>query len=111
VARSPTEPDRFVVLAVADNGRGVPKADQMRLFQKFMQVSAGEGPVQGTGLGLSIAKALVELQGGQIWFESAEGRGTIFYFTLPVFVAPAAAPAPSPAPPPAPWWKRLFGLG
>jgi PAS domain S-box-containing protein len=108
VFRSPTDPDRWIGLSVADNGPGIAKADQARLFQAFMQViSGGDRPVGGTGLGLVISKALVQLQGGQMWFESFEGRGTIFSFTLPVY-RPPVEKAP---PPPRPWWKRLLGLG
>jgi signal transduction histidine kinase len=85
-------PDKFVrigwkqkngatVFTVEDNGIGVPEKSQKDLFGKFKRGSNVAG-VQGTGLGLSIVKGIVEAHGGKIWFESENGRGTTFYFTL-----------------------------
>ncbi len=97
-----------VVFSVRDTGCGIPAADQQRVFEKFTQV-ANPMSIGGTGLGLPIAKSMVELQGGRMWLESAEGAGSTFHFTLPLYVlqgAPAAAAASAPRP----WWKRLLGL-
>lgn len=105
-AVAPADVDRFVTFAVRDNGCGIPAADRERVFEKFAQVN-NPANVGGTGLGLPIAKSMVELQGGRMWLESAEGKGTVFYFTLPIYV-PAGAPAP--AVDERPWWKRLLGL-
>ncbi|MDE2237060.1 MAG: PAS domain S-box protein, partial [Elusimicrobia bacterium] len=66
---------RFVEFAVSDTGPGIPKKDQERVFEKFIQIAAGEMHVGGTGLGLAIAKALVHLHGGKMWIESEEGHG------------------------------------
>lgn len=107
VAALPHEADRFVTFAVRDNGCGIPRADRQRVFEKFAQVN-NPASVGGTGLGLPIAKSMVELQGGTMWLESEEGKGTVFYFTLPVHT-PEAAPAAAPPEPEKPWWKRLFG--
>ena len=104
---APHESDRFVTLAVRDTGCGIPLADRARVFEKFAQVNSPAN-VGGTGLGLPIAKSMVELQGGRMWLESEEGRGTVFYFTLPVYVPPSAPPAPPE--PERPWWKRLLGI-
>lgn len=105
--------ERFIQYAVTDTGPGIPKNEQKRIFEKFVQIASGEMNVTGTGLGLSIAKALIHLQGGKMWVESEEGRGATFFFTLPVYtVARAATPAPEPAKATAarkPWWKRLLG--
>jgi signal transduction histidine kinase len=106
----------FVECAVSDNGPGIPKAEQQRVFEKFAQIAAGESHVGGTGLGLSIAKALVHLQGGRMWIESEPGQGATFLFTIPVHmaqVAEASAARPKPAQTSAkgaPFWKRLLGL-
>lgn len=72
-------------IAVSDTGTGIPIDKREAVFQEFEQV---DGTTQrkfaGTGLGLSISKRLVELHGGKMWFESELGKGTTFYFTLPV---------------------------
>ncbi|MDX6770791.1 MAG: ATP-binding protein [Elusimicrobiota bacterium] len=103
----------FVEFAVSDTGPGIPKAEQARIFEKFVQIAAGEMHVGGTGLGLSIAKALVHLQGGKMWVESDGATGSTFLFTLPVHVAAAAEVAQvrtkAPDAKPTPWYKRLFG--
>ncbi|MFC1997374.1 GAF domain-containing protein, partial [Chloroflexota bacterium] len=74
-----------VRIAVRDTGIGMTPEDQTNIFTKFFRSEdpkAREAP--GTGLGLSITRNLVELQGGKIWFESDYGKGTTFYFTIPV---------------------------
>jgi two-component system phosphate regulon sensor histidine kinase PhoR len=85
---------------VRDPGVGVPRADLVRIFERFYKVDRarvrGRG---GTGLGLSIARHVVESHGGRIWAESEDGSGSTFIFTIPV--APqgaAAATADSEAP-------------
>jgi PAS domain S-box-containing protein len=108
---SSTGGEKSVEYAVTDTGPGIPKAEQKRVFEKFVQIAAGEMHAGGTGLGLSIAKALVHLQGGKMWLESDEGKGATFLFTLPVYVAPREAALAAPPPAPAlPWWKKLLGL-
>jgi len=74
---------------VKDSGIGIPKDRQLPIFDRFIQADiAGEMAYQGAGLGLSISKAYVELLGGKIWVESQEGKGSIFYFTLPYLTKP-----------------------
>lgn len=76
---------RLVLSMVRDHGLGISPEDQTKIFQKFFRsedAKVRENP--GTGLGLNITKYLVEIQGGQIWFESQLGVGTTFYFTIPV---------------------------
>lgn len=74
-----------VLFSVKDNGIGIPKRQQGQVFGKFFR---GDNAVRfssdGTGLGLYIVKHLIDLLGGNIWFESEENKGTTFYFTLPV---------------------------
>jgi hypothetical protein len=69
---------------VKDTGIGIPKERQMAIFERFTQADiSNKMASQGAGLGLSISKAYVEMLGGKIWVESEEGKGSIFYFTLP----------------------------
>ena len=72
-------------VAVIDTGPGIAAEDHSRIFEEFQQVdSSSTRKKGGTGLGLSISKKIIELHGGRIWVESELGRGTVFYFTLPV---------------------------
>ncbi|MBI4297670.1 MAG: GAF domain-containing protein [Chloroflexi bacterium] len=78
--------DTYILISVTDNGPGIPVIDQDRIFNAYYRNSAadGKGANQSSGLGLSIAKYLAELHGGRVWLESEVGRGTTFYFTLPL---------------------------
>lgn len=73
-----------VEIRVADEGIGIPAADQSRLFQAFYR-AGNVGSTKGTGLGLSISQQVIELHGGNISFESVEGKGSIFIISLPLF--------------------------
>jgi PAS domain S-box-containing protein len=84
VLRAAPEGDA-VRITVADNGRGIPREDLPRLFDRFWRGGGKEGA--GAGLGLAICKGIVEAHGGRIWVESSDGEGTAFHFTLPVAAA------------------------
>ena len=74
-----------MVVSVIDSGTGIAPEDQEKLFQPFMQVDGSlTRKSGGTGLGLSICRALVEMHGGRIGLESQVGKGSRFYFTLPI---------------------------
>jgi signal transduction histidine kinase len=75
--------DRHIKMNVSDTGCGISEEHLPKIFDKFYRVQPGSGPVAGSGLGLAIAKGLIELHGGTIGVESAPGKGTTFYFTLP----------------------------
>ena len=78
--------DNFVV-SVSDTGPGLSEADKQMIFEEFHQVDGSSTRKKGgTGLGLSIAKRIVEMHGGRIWVESTVGKGSTFWFTLPVRV-------------------------
>ena len=83
---------------VVDTGPGIPLEAQERIFDEFRQADATVSHTHGgTGLGLAISRKLVELQGGRLGVESELGRGSRFWFTLPLEAAPAA-PGPAAAP-------------
>lgn len=74
-----------IVLSVADQGIGIAPEHLNRLFDKFFRIkSSASGRISGSGLGLPIARKIVESHGGRIWAESQPGRGSTFYFTLPL---------------------------
>jgi signal transduction histidine kinase len=76
--------DGEVVIAVRDQGVGIPVDRRARLFQRFYRAHAGtQHDYGGTGLGLYVARTIVERHGGSIRFESEEGRGTTFTIRLP----------------------------
>ena len=71
-----------LVVSVADTGPGIPQAHLSKIFDRFWRAP---GTTQtGSGLGLSIAKGIVEAQGGAIWAESQLGKGSSFFFTVPL---------------------------
>jgi len=77
--------DRFVQIAIADTGAGIPSNDIPRIFERFYRVDkAHSRELGGTGLGLSIVKHIVQIHGGNVWVESEVGRGTTFSFTIPI---------------------------
>jgi len=74
-----------ILFSVKDTGIGIPKEQQGRVFSRFFRAeNAIREETEGTGLGLFITKNIIEAHGGKIWFESEEGKGTTFYFTLPL---------------------------
>jgi signal transduction histidine kinase/ActR/RegA family two-component response regulator len=89
---SPELPDATLHVRVQDSGSGIPAEDQHRVFMPFFQRQGESGrPAGGTGLGLSIVKQLVEALKGEIRLESELGRGSTFYVSMPVRIAPASS--------------------
>jgi signal transduction histidine kinase len=75
--------DRHITMSISDTGCGISAEHLPKIFDKFYRVQSGARHTAGSGLGLAIAKGLIELHGGTIAVESAPGKGTQFYFTLP----------------------------
>ncbi len=71
----------LAVFVVEDEGPGIPRELHGRIFDQFFRAA---DDLEGTGLGLPLAKQLLELHGGRIWLESEPGRGSRFYFALPL---------------------------
>lgn len=72
-------------VVVADSGIGIPSGERDKIFHRFFRApNAIKVQTDGSGLGLFISKDIVEKHGGQIWFESKEGEGTAFHFTIPI---------------------------
>ena len=85
-----TEPQTAeVVLSVRDEGIGIPTEQQAAIFGRFFRADNAR-LLPGTGLGLYLCRSLVELHGGEIWFESTEGVGTTFYLRLPLSLSTSA---------------------
>jgi PAS domain S-box-containing protein len=79
-----TGDDDHVVISVADSGIGIPKEDQVHLFQKFYRVDNSDTrEIGGTGLGLYLSRRLAEAMGGRIWVDSQYKQGSTFYLELP----------------------------
>jgi two-component system phosphate regulon sensor histidine kinase PhoR len=73
----------FIRFAVRDTGVGIPQDELERVFERFYKADRARSG-GGTGLGLSITRHIVDAHGGRIWVESTEGRGSTFYFTIPL---------------------------
>lgn len=75
--------DGFIEVAVADDGLGISKEDAGLIFDYFKQVS-GAGSRRGVGLGLAISSKIIDSSGGKIWVDTDLGKGSTFYFTVPI---------------------------
>jgi PAS domain S-box-containing protein len=74
-----------IVVAVSDQGPGIPQEGLSNLFRRFERLTeSSANSIRGMGLGLYVCRLLVEAHGGRIWAESEPGKGSTFYFTLPV---------------------------
>ncbi len=79
------ERDGWCQVSLVDNGIGIKKEDQERIFEVFTQVDTlPDRRKEGTGLGLALTKQLVEMGGGKIWVESEYGKGSCFTFAIPL---------------------------
>lgn len=77
--------DDMLITGVTDTGLGIPEDQKARMFEKFFRVTnADRQNVTGTGLGMYITKRYILAMGGQVWFDSVHGKGTTFYFSLPL---------------------------
>jgi PAS domain S-box-containing protein len=78
-----TQEEIELKVRVSDNGSGISREDKNRIFEKFARVQRGGRP-KGLGLGLAFCRLAIEAHGGRIWVESDPGKGSDFFFTLPI---------------------------
>jgi len=76
---------RRVLVSVADNGPGIPREYQSKIFDKFVRAGNDKDEKSGTGLGLAISKEIITAHNGRIWVDSEEGEGSTFSFYIPRF--------------------------
>jgi two-component system clock-associated histidine kinase SasA len=76
--------DKKVVVQVEDNGFGIKKDRQQAIFSDYSRHAKPDDPAANMGIGLPLCKMLVELHGGNLWLSSEEGKGSKFFFSLPV---------------------------
>jgi PAS domain S-box-containing protein len=77
--------EKFSRISVADNGQGFDPAYSEAIFKMFKRLHGTS--VEGSGIGLALCRRVVERHGGRIWAESVEGRGSVFHFSVPTYVA------------------------
>jgi signal transduction histidine kinase/CheY-like chemotaxis protein len=92
--------DNRVRIEVRDNGPGIPREQQQRIFEAFFRLTETGSATEGTGLGLAITARLVELHGSKLEIESQPGEGACFNFSLPLIAIAADEPAQAPMPMP-----------
>lgn len=91
LAVRPSDTGDFLHISVSDQGQGIEKGEEDRLFERFYRSQqVRKNGVSGVGLGLYITRSLVELHGGEIWYESMPGQGSTFHVTVPVVTPPPA---------------------
>ena len=83
VILSAHQENESILFSVKDTGVGIPASDLQRIFERFYKTDPARSD-KGTGLGLAIARHLVEAHGGQIWAESTPGKGSSFFFSIPI---------------------------
>ncbi|MHB8993407.1 MAG: sensor histidine kinase, partial [Chloroflexota bacterium] len=77
--------DREAIVSVRDHGVAIPREKQGRIFQRFYRAHTGTPhDYGGMGVGLYISREIVSRHLGRMWFESEKGRGSCFYFSLPL---------------------------
>ncbi|HED18436.1 MAG TPA: response regulator, partial [Gammaproteobacteria bacterium] len=77
-------PGHFLRVLVSDTGQGIPVSYQRDLFKPFSRLGAEAGEIEGTGIGLTISRELIKLMKGNLGFDTIEGRGSTFWFELPL---------------------------
>lgn len=74
-----------ILISVKDEGIGIPKPEQSKIFSEFFRTKKAQKSTEGLGLGLFISHQIVKVHKGRLWFKSNNNKGTTFYFWLPIF--------------------------
>jgi signal transduction histidine kinase len=75
----------YLTFFVEDTGAGIKKENYEKIFERFIKIETSEEEVhRGTGIGLFLCKEIIHMMGGKIWLESEWGKGSTFYFTIPL---------------------------
>ncbi len=83
-----TSDEKNITFKLQDFGMGIPKTQQVNIFKKFFRGdNAAKMDTAGSGLGLFMTQNIINAHGGKIWFESEEGSGSSFYFSIPILVS------------------------
>jgi signal transduction histidine kinase len=77
-------PDQQLTVQIEDRGIGIPKEIQPNLFKKFYRVEESSVRFQGLGMGLFICSEIIKRHSGEVGVESEVGKGSVFYFTIPI---------------------------
>ncbi len=80
--------NQWIEISICDNGPGIPKEEQQRIFLDQVRLPQTSERTSGFGIGLSVCRRIVEVHGGRIWVVSEAGEGACFFFTLPVWRGP-----------------------
>ncbi len=77
--------NEWVQVSICDKGPGIPNEEQQRIFLDRVRLPQTSSQTSGFGIGLSVCRRIVEVHGGKIWVVSDPGKGSCFYFTVPVW--------------------------
>ncbi len=80
--------DKTLIASFTDFGIGIPEEKISKIFDRFYRVDEVSKDFSGLGIGLFISSEIIKQHGGKIWAESMEGKGSTFYFSLPVIALP-----------------------
>ncbi len=73
-----------IVVSIKDNGIGIPAHDLQNIFERYYRASGVNSTFSGSGIGLYISSEIIKQHGGNIWADSEKGKGSVFYFSLPL---------------------------
>jgi signal transduction histidine kinase len=77
--------EKQIKVAVKDSGIGIANSNLLKIFGRYFRVEGQDFHSQGLGIGLFISMNIIERHNGKLWAESEQGKGSIFYFTIPLF--------------------------